>query len=173
MLPARSIMIGSVIPVRTRPGATVFTRMSGATSRASCRENAVIAPLAAPYGTLLAWATSAATDATLTMDPAPCARITGTTSRQTRNVPPAWTVIIRCHCCNDQSPIGANSACPAALNRQSIVPSCSRAALHRALTARLVRHVELERDRRRRAPPLSPGRGPCPGRRRRLGRPQP
>src|ERR1700730_9315118 len=123
-LPARSIISGSVMPVRVRPGATVLTRISGATSRASCREKARIAPLAAPYGAMAACAASAATDAALTIAPAGRLRITGSTCRQNRNVPPTCTVIMRCQRSNDHSSIGPNSAWPAALNRQSTDPKC-------------------------------------------------
>ena len=45
-----------------RPGATTLTRISGARSPAIWRENARIAPFAAPYGALFGWATIAAID---------------------------------------------------------------------------------------------------------------
>src|SRR5580692_7698941 len=123
-LPARVIISGSVMPVLVRPGATVLTRISGATSRASWREKARIAPLAAPYGALPDWALTAATDATFTIAPPGRLRITGSTCRQNRNVPPTCTVIMRCQRSNDHSSIGPNSAWPAALNRQSTDPKC-------------------------------------------------
>src|SRR5271169_1198938 len=58
------------------------------------------------------------------MAPAARSRMTGSTWRQNRKVPPACTVIIRFQRSSDHSSTGPNSAWPAALNRQSIDPKC-------------------------------------------------
>ena len=85
-----------------------------------------MAPFAAPYGELLLLAVSAAVEAMLTIEPPPCSRMIGSTCLQTRNVPPAWTDIIRCQPSSVHSSIGPNAAWPAALRTQSMRPSCSR-----------------------------------------------
>jgi hypothetical protein len=126
--PPRSRSSGSVMPLRVRPGAMTFTRTSGPRSRASWRENDRIAPFAAPYTELCFCPTTAATEATLTMDPRPRSCSCGSTCLHTRNVPPACTVSIRDQRSSDQSSIGPNSAWPPALNTQSTGPSRSRAA---------------------------------------------
>ena len=70
----------------------------------------MIAAFAAPYGALLLLAVSAAVEAMLTIDPPPCWRIIGSTYLQTRNVPPAWTFIIRSQSSTVHSSIGPNTA---------------------------------------------------------------
>ena len=58
----------------------------------------------------------------------------GNTCLHTRNVPPAWTDIIRFHASSDHSSIGPNAAWPAALSTQSIDPSSSSVASTAART---------------------------------------
>ena len=106
-----------------------------------------MAAFAAPYGALLRCATNAATDATLTIEPPPRARSSGSACLLTRNVPPACTVIIRFQRSNDHSSIGPNSACPPALKTQSTPPSCCWAVREGLLHRGLVGDVAPQADR--------------------------
>src|SRR6266540_350232 len=107
---------------------------SAAASRASCREKEMIPPFAAAYAPRLGRASSAAVEATFTIEPPPAARRRGNVARQTRNVPVRWTASILFQSASESSSIGTNCAKPAALKTQSMRPSSRSADRTASLT---------------------------------------
>src|SRR6266536_1415705 len=88
----------------------------------------MIPPFAAAYAPRLGRASSAATDATLTIAPPPAARRRGSAAVHTRNVPVRCTASILFQSASESSSIGVNCAKPAAFSTQSRRPRRSCAA---------------------------------------------
>src|SRR6266536_314068 len=89
----------------------------------------MIPPFAAAYAPRLGRASSAATDATLTIAPPPAARRRGSAALHTRNVPVRCTASILFQSASESSSIGVNCAKPAAFSTQArpTEPSSSEA----------------------------------------------
>src|SRR5262249_20943653 len=86
--------MASRIDVAVGPGNTVFTRMrSRAYSIAALLDMMRTAPLEAWYASAIPWPTSAAIDATCTMDPPPARRIAGIAAFMPRHTPLRLTPI--------------------------------------------------------------------------------
>jgi hypothetical protein len=82
-------------------------------------------PFAAAYAARCGRASSAATDATLTIEPPPDLRSAGSAALQTRNVPVRCTASSRFHSSSESSSSGVNLTMPAEFKTPSIRPSCS------------------------------------------------